>query len=308
LLKLDSESGKKHSVSSVVKRHFDLSVREPKEGIDLIIWPETSYPLLLSAEKMRKDKRFIPSAIKNVIRETGADVFFGGYDRAKGKTQGTFKSEYNSAFLISSSGEFVNSYHKHKLIPFGEGLPFGPLNQFLSRYINNISFFAKGDTFPLFETKNDSSFISAICYEILFSSFIRNYLNGLNKQPQFLINLTNDSWYGDTLEPYQHLFLSHWRAIEFDIPIIRMTNTGISSILYPDGREDKRTNLFKKVSKDYTFIYKSKRVPTFFQKWGLMPLCLLSIILISLQGLIHIFEKKKFALQPRKEKPSFKRS
>ncbi len=308
LLKLDSESGEKHSVSSVIKRHFDLSTREPKEGIDLIIWPETSYPLLLSADKMKKDKRYIPPAIKSVIKETGADIFFGGYDRAKGKAQGTFKSEYNSAFLISSEGEFVNGYHKHKLIPFGEGLPFGPLNQFLSRYIKNISFFAEGDTFPLFKTKKDSSFISAICYEILFSSFIRNYLNQLNEQPQFLINLTNDSWYGDTLEPYQHLFLSHWRAIEFDLPIIRMTNTGISSILYPNGEEDRRTNIFKKVSKDYTFVYKSERSYNFFQKLCLVGGYLLCLFLMAVQTLLHFFEKKKFDLQFRKEKPSFKRS
>ncbi|MEC7183543.1 MAG: apolipoprotein N-acyltransferase [Bdellovibrionota bacterium] len=252
-MKLDSESGKPHSILSVTQRYFKLSTQPLNSQPDLIVWPETSYPLLLSSSKMKENKNAIPIVIRTVASKMQSEVFFGGYDRVSNKVNRGYKSEYNSAFLVSKEGSFKNVYHKHRLIPFGEGLPFGPLNPFLSRYIKNISFFAEGKNFPLFKTSNQSSFISAICYEILFSSFIRKYLNKVQDNPHFLINLTNDSWYGDTIEPFQHLFLSHWRAIEFNLPIIRMTNTGISSILLPDGSEQKRTGVFKQVSKDYKF-------------------------------------------------------
>tara|TARA_Y100001954_G_scaffold238682_1_gene307586 strand:+ start:1445 stop:3130 length:1686 start_codon:yes stop_codon:yes gene_type:complete len=306
-MKLDSESGKPHSILSVTQRYFKLSTQPLNSQPDLIVWPETSYPLLLSSSKMKENKNAIPIVIRTVASKMQSEVFFGGYDRVSNKINRGYKSEYNSAFLVSKEGSFKNVYHKHRLIPFGEGLPFGPLNPFLSRYIKNISFFAEGKNFPLFKTSNQSSFISAICYEILFSSFIRKYLNKVQDNPHFLINLTNDSWYGDTIEPFQHLFLSHWRAIEFNLPIIRMTNTGISSILLPDGSEQKRTDVFKQVSKDYKFKYNSERQPTFFQKWGLLPLCLIVALLFLIQKVLLTINKKKH-IQFRKEKPALRRS
>ena len=306
-MKLDSESGKPHSILSVTQRYFKLSTQPLNSQPDLIVWPETSYPLLLSSIKMKENKNAIPIVIRTVASKMQSEVFFGGYDRVSNKINRGYKSEYNSAFLVSKEGSFKNVYHKHRLIPFGEGLPFGPLNPFLSRYIKNISFFAEGKNFPLFKTSNQSSFISAICYEILFSSFIRKYLNKVQDNPHFLINLTNDSWYGDTIEPFQHLFLSHWRAIEFNLPIIRMTNTGISSILLPDGSEQKRTDVFKQVSKDYKFKYNSERQPTFFQKWGLLPLCLIVALLFLIQKVLLTINKKKH-IQFRKEKPALRRS
>ncbi len=306
-MKLDSESGKPHSILSVTQRYFKLSTQPLTSKPDLIVWPETSYPLLLSSSKMRKNKNAIPVVIRSVASKMNSEIFFGGYDRVSNKVNRGYKSEYNSAFLISKEGNFKDVYHKHRLIPFGEGLPFGPLNPFLSRYIKNISFFAEGKSFPLFKTSNQSSFISAICYEILFSSFIREYLNKVQDNPHFLINLTNDSWYGDTIEPFQHLFLSHWRAIEFNLPIIRMTNTGISSILLPDGSEQKRTDVFKQVSQDYKFTYNSERQPTLFQKWGLLPLCLIVVLLFIIQKILLTMNKKK-DIQFRKENPALRRS
>ncbi len=306
-MKLDSESGKPHSVLSVTQRYFKLSTQPLTSKPDLIVWPETSYPLLLSSRKMKENKNTVPAVIRSVASKMQSEIFFGGYDRVSKKINRGYKSEYNSAFLISKEGDYKDVYHKHRLIPFGEGLPFGPLNPILSRYIKNISFFAEGKTFPLFKTSNQSSFISAICYEILFSSFIREYLNKVQDNPHFLINLTNDSWYGDTIEPFQHLFLSHWRAVEFNLPIIRMTNTGISSILLPDGSEQKRTDVFKQVSQDYKFKYNSERQPTFFQKWGLLPLCLLVALLFLIQK-AFLARNKKRGIQFRKENPALRRS
>ena len=86
-------------------------------------------------------------------------------------------------------------------------------------------------------------FLTSICYEALSSSLIRKHLNSVKSHPSFLVNLTNDSWYGNTSEPEQHLFLSKWRAVEFQMPLIRSANTGISSIISKQGLELKRTKL-----------------------------------------------------------------
>ncbi len=101
------------------------------------------------------------------------------------------------------------------------------------------------------------------------------------------MNHTNDSWYGDTAEPYQHLFLSKWRAIEFQLPLIRSTNTGISSVLYNDGSESKRLSIGEIGVLDLEIGLK-KSQETIYQRWGVLNFFLLFVILI---GIIWWLEK-----------------
>ena len=120
-------------------------------------------------------------------------------------------------------------------------------------------------------------FFSTICYELLKPKFIREYLNNLKERPHFMINLTNDSWYGKTMEPHQHLFLAKWRALEFNIPIIRSTNTGISSVVYADGTESKRLGVYKTGSLDLELLFGPNK-PTIYQSFGILPLFALWIL------------------------------
>lgn len=298
-LKLSSEGGSAQALSEVLEVYRELSL-EPSEigDIDLTIWPETAYPRLLSSRLMRETALFTPAFLLETVQSTGADLFFGGYDQASSNNQSQqfFESEYNAAFMLRNGGTLQDVYHKNILIPFGESLPFGPFNSLLSQYITNISFFAKGSYFPLFLTAQKDPFITAICYEILFSSFVRKYLNQVEHNPLFLINLTNDSWYGDTSEPYQHLFLTKWRALEFNLPIIRMTNTGISSVIYPDGSESDRLMIFEKGKLDVP-LELSYRDPTLFQRFGFLLTFFLSLLLMLLSLMIEkIFPKERIPL------------
>lgn len=288
-LKLSSEKG--FSLFEIYSRYRDLSLRssvsKSAQAVDLIIWPETAFPKLLSSGLMKISDSAIPPLFKEIISDTKAHMLIGGYDMAPSDSV-SFESEFNSAFFFNSDSNFVDAYHKRILIPFGEHLPFGPLNPWLSTIIKNVAFFAEGTTYPLFETKNGAKFINAICYEILFSSFVRGYLNE-KPEAQFLVNLTNDSWYGDTAEPHQHQFLTHWRAVEFNLPIVRSTNTGISSILFPDGSESKRLQMFSAESDDFE-LQIINREQTVYEKWGEIP----TIALISFLLLIaFIFDRKK---------------
>ena len=277
--KVDSKGGGVLSLNYVSRTYYELSTLPGEFSPDLIIWPETAFPLLLDTRKMKIAKREVPSVVRQVIRDTNAEIFMGGFG-AKGNERSFFETEYNSAFLFGQDTLLKDYYHKIKLIPFGEKLPFGFLNKYIGRYIDNISYFAQGDRYTLFTTKDDVPFISALCYEILFPRFIRYYLNQTEVQGDFIINLTNDSWYGDTVEPHQHLSLAKWRAVEFNIPIVRMTNTGITSLIFPDGSESRRTSIHKKEILDLE-LSTQPRKKTPYQKYGIWGLILLSFLLNS---------------------------
>lgn len=291
-LKIDSERGSLNSIKSVFDSYHFLSTDGISSPLDLIIWPETAFPTLLFSEGLKNNKDFPPPPlIDSIIQKTNAELFIGGYDSTQ-KADSEYKTDYNSAFFFGQERYLKEVYHKMLLIPFGEGLPFGPLNSYLSSIITNISYFAEGDTYTGFKNKDGHPFVSVICYEILFSSFVADMLNHQKDEAQFLINLTNDSWYGETAEPFQHLFLTKWRALEFNLPIIRSTNTGISTIIYPDGSESKRLGVGEKTYMDVDFKF-SPRTKTLFQQVGIFGVVFVAFIL----GLIELAFKRKAFFQ-----------
>lgn len=296
-LKLSSESGGMAAQREVYDIYYSLTRVEEREPLDLIVWPETAWPTGQSSEFMKKNLAVQPY-FRTLLEKTNADLFFGGYDQIN-SVIGTFENEYNSAFYLKNKTYFSDVYHKIRLIPFGETLPFGPLNAKLSELTKNVSFFAKGEKFTLFEMDNGHNFISAICYEILFSDFIREYLNSQKKPVHFLINLTNDSWYGNTSEPWQHLFLARWRSLEFNIPIIRSTNTGITTVISPNGQFQKYLGVNEQTILDVD-VPLFNRTPTYYEKYGRIPLLILMgavlilhLVFNKLQGLVFKFIPKE---------------
>lgn len=273
-LKIESENGSYATSSQVIEKYKDLSLKEFK-NLDLIIWPETAYPYSIIPSKSKIIDTMVPDVFKEISKRMDAQIIFGGYETVH--TRNLFMSDYNTAFHISKDGNLLKTYNKQILIPFGETLPFGSLNKFLAPLIKNISFFATGAKFTQFNLKKKIKAMATICYEILKPDYVRTYLNNINNDVDLMINLTNDSWYGKTQEPFQHLFLSKWRAVEFNIPIIRSTNTGITSVIYSDGTESKRTNLFNSENLDLSLkLYERK--DTFFYKYGIITLYLFFLI------------------------------
>jgi apolipoprotein N-acyltransferase len=289
-LKITSERGEVNSLKSVFDNYYDLSTGPSTKPLDLIIWPETAFPTLISSDLMKRNNDLkIPGTLSQIIEKTQAELFIGGYDLKPSEGADDPQSQYNAAFLFGSDQKLKEVYRKIHLIPFGEGLPFGPLNGPLSKVLTNVSYFAEGKTFPLFKTQNGTPFISVICYEILFSNFLREFLNNQSTTPQFLINLTNDSWYGDTAEPHQHLFLAKWRAIEFNLPLIRSTNTGITTIIMPDGSESPRLTFEEKKVLDVE-MKMFTRESTIYQKFGLFMTLLLAA---AFYGVERFISRKK---------------
>lgn len=284
-LKVDAEKGTYASVGEVISRYGKLSLEDSKEKLDLILWPETAYPYSIDRDKKNIELTEIPSLFQDIAQKHDADLFIGGYDH-KYTRDDYYLSEYNTNFHISPEGNLKDAYHKHILIPFGETLPLPDfINEKLAKYLRNISFFARGDNYPLFEIKNGMRFINTICYEVLKPEFVRDYLNSIDKRPHALINLTNDSWYGDTSEPEQHLFLTLWRAIEFDLPIIRSTNTGISTVVDIHGQELTRLGVGKTGNLDYT-LKTQLHHETIYQKFGILMFLILFALIFLFQNIL----------------------
>ncbi|MBC7714815.1 MAG: apolipoprotein N-acyltransferase [Rhizobacter sp.] len=293
-IKLDSERGSQNSLKSVYDTYYFLSTDNVTAPKDLIIWPETAFPGLFFSQMMKANHHYpIPPLMTDIMAKTGAELFIGGYDSTPKQNGENYQSDYNTALHFSNEGYLKEVYHKMHLIPFGEGLPFGPFNKFLSGIITNISYFAEGDTYTGFTTRAGQHFVSVICYEVLFPHFVADMLNNQKNEAQFLVNLTNDSWYGETAEPYQHLFLSKWRALEFNLPLIRSTNTGITTVIYPDGSETKRLGVGEKTYLDLD-VEIAPRTRTLFQVVGVFGVIGVFFILCLVE---LAFKRKTFFKQ-----------
>lgn len=281
MLKLQSERGYHLAVDAVLSGYERLSLQGPPT--DLVIWPETSYPKFISAQAPEDMANYHPR-LSRFLQQLQTPLFFGGYieipwEEGQNISE-NFEDVYNSAIYINPNLKIEATYHKQKLIPFGETLPFPRLiNQWLAKHLPAVSFFASGKIPMTFHFKHNFKANALVCYEVLFSSLVRDQLNKLDLAPDFMINLTNDSWYGPTSEPHQHKFLAHWRALEFQAPVIRSTNTGITSVLYSDGEESEQLKWNELRALDISMSKRSTDVATLFQRFGHWPLFIGAFIL-----------------------------
>lgn len=287
-LKIDSEKGETHSVEAVLNRYEQLSLKPAAEKLDLIVWPETAYPYPIYTDPNNIIASQVPTLFSKIVFEQNTPVLFGGYDHFRDNENGSYyKTEFNAALFINTLGQLERVYHKHILIPFGETLPFGFLNEMISPYIDQMAFFQEGTSKTLFETENNIKFITTICYEILRPEFLREYLNQTSKSPNVMINLTNDSWYGNTLEPELHLFLARWRSAEFFLPTLRSTNTGVSVYIDEFGSEIKRLGYEKTGNLDISVrFFPQLAIKTIFQQYGILVIFAICMILFIFHALL----------------------
>ncbi|MFH2037760.1 MAG: apolipoprotein N-acyltransferase [Candidatus Zixiibacteriota bacterium] len=223
-----------------------LAVEASKEDPGLIIWPETAAPAYPNYELgyLRM--------LQQTARRSGASNIFGALDQEQ--NDGKRKS-YNSAFQISELGEKNGVYHKIKLVPFSERSPYQEeipflTRDFLQKYITAIethdvqwwSNFYSGDSIVLFEF-DSIQYVPLICYECAFPEFVRE---SILKGASFLVNITNDTWFGYTPGPFQHLRIALMRAVENRIWLARCANTGISAVVDPYGRIRTRGELYER--------------------------------------------------------------
>jgi apolipoprotein N-acyltransferase len=149
---------------------------------------------------------------------------------------------YNSVITL---GESEAIYHKHHLLPFGEYLPLQPLSGWVldQLQIPLGNFAAGGDRQPLLKA-GGYPFVTTICYEDAFGELVSRQVG----QAAYLVNVTNDAWFGDSAQPYQHMQMAQMRALETGRYMVRATNTGVSGFILPNGKISKQAALFTRTT------------------------------------------------------------
>jgi apolipoprotein N-acyltransferase len=201
---------------------------------DLIIWPETSLPFYVRLEPA-KLLRFL-----GLVKEIGIPIL-AGYPDARLSTGGTALT-YNAAGLVRPNGTFAAQYEKMHLVPFGERIPFQEVMPFLGKIDLGQAEWTPG-TDPVVFTGGGGTFGVMICFESIFPDHARTLaLEGA----QYLVNITNDEWFGKTAGPVQHADMAILRSVELGRATARCANTGISMFVDPYGRVSGATPLFER--------------------------------------------------------------
>ena len=200
------------------------SAKTPVSEVDYVIWPESALPFFLMEQPGAL------AAIAAALPEK-ASLITGALRRQPGLDDD--QDVYNSVYLLGPDGTVIDSYDKMHLVPFGEYLPKERWLQALGleQLTAQKSGFAAGSRHKLLDTLDGTRLLPLVCYEIAFSREILQFPDGAD----WIVNVTNDAWFGTSTGPSQHLHLARMRAVETGLPIIRVANTGISAVIDAKG-------------------------------------------------------------------------
>ena len=205
-----------------------LARRAAEEKPALIVWPETALPFFL-----RREPELGPR-VRRFIEGVGIPTLTGSPDLREDRLL------YNTAFLLSGDGEIHGRYDKRHLVPFGEYVPLQTIFFFLDKLVVGIGDFGRGRAATVFSL-DGMRFSVMICYEVIFPSEVREFVQG---GAAFLVNITNDAWFGRGGAPYQHLAMAAMRAVENGTYLVRAANTGVTAVIAPTGEILAQTEIF----------------------------------------------------------------
>lgn len=238
-----------------------------------LIWPESAVPFLLA------DTPEALNAISDLL-PPGATFITGAARGERRETSDGGLSVYNSLFVMNDQAQILNVYDKVHLVPFGEYLPFQEtLESFgLSQLTRIRGGFTAGAGTRLLEVPGLPDFVALICYEIIFPEQIRES----GTKPGWLLNVTNDAWFGNSAGPHQHFHLARVRAVEQGLPLVRAANNGISAVLDPYGRIVAR--LPRNTARAMDSALPASLPGTVFSRWGglILPASLFAALLLWL--------------------------
>ena len=207
-----------------LKMHHEVSRELIQKGAELVVWPESSYPYSFNRAMERDWPEGHPY---RVMKGIDVPVFFG---------VGTYSRDepypFNSAYMMEPDGRITGRFDKNFLLIFGEYIPFYEQIPSFKKWFPAASNFSRGTevtTFPFKEYRLGP----LICYEDIIPAFTRRVAA---LRPHLLVNITNDAWFGSTSEPYEHMALSVYRAVELRTGMVRAVNTGVSAFIDASGR------------------------------------------------------------------------
>lgn len=254
------------------QRQLDFTATPPAAGQpppDLVIWPESAIPWSL---------HHADSALSEIAAAGGTARVALGARRVDGARI------YNAMVALGPGGLVEQSYDKHHLVPFGEYMPFGDLLANLGIYglaARDGNGYSAGPGAALMDFGALGKALPLICYEAVFAHDV----NAAPERPSFLIQITNDAWFGKAAGPRQHLAQARMRAIEQGLPLARAANTGISAMIDPYGRILQALPL-----NEAGFVDAALPVPlppTLYARMGDLPITALVLLALLVAGAIR---------------------
>jgi apolipoprotein N-acyltransferase len=217
----------------ILRRYFDLSERATSpdrsgvRDVTHLIWPESAFPFILSRD---------PQALSEIVDflGSGATLITGAARREDGSPPRYF----NSIEIVGRGGLSAQRYDKQHLVPFGEYMPFASLLEraHITQLVDIPGGFEPGSGPRILHVPGLPDAMPLVCYEAIFPIEFGGLMSGADR-PIWLLNVTDDAWFGLTPGPYQHFAQARLRAIELGVPLVRDANSGISAVLDGFGRE-----------------------------------------------------------------------
>lgn len=256
----------------------DIYYRITKEhqDRDLIVWPEAAVPYVYTQQSDHYD------SLDFLLRRTNTTLVFGSLHAAADS------AIYNSILVAGAGAPRIQPvYAKKTLVPFGE---YVPMQKFVNAWLPSLSLtnfnLAAGQD-PRAFSVGDWRIAPSICYEITQGDYIAR----LARDAHFLITLSNDSWFGDSLGPHQHMHLARMRAVENQRYLIRSTNNGITALVAPNGKILSRLAQFQQGTLTKTLSLHQGRTP--YQLSGDLPIIFISLIFSLVSFLFYRRALKK---------------
>jgi apolipoprotein N-acyltransferase len=217
-LKWNPELRRSHIIKQLA---MSRAIVDPEKQPTHVIWAETAVPYIIKET---------PGLLKTLgLAAPPGGLLLTGAPRSSSRASKPPRL-WNSLFAISPHGQIVATYDKFHLVPFGE---YVPLRDFLpfNKLTAGRQDFSPGPGVKTFKINGLPPVSMLICYEVIFSSRVV-----ANERPSWLLNITNDGWFGSTSGPYQHFAAARLRSVEEGLPLVRVANTGISGVIDSYGR------------------------------------------------------------------------
>lgn len=252
------------NLTSHVNLSRDYNGFEP----DIILWSEASVTVPYNIASVRQ---LMQSAIiyPNSVLITGGVSYID-------------KKLYSSLYSVNQSGDLLFEYHKAHLVPFGEYIPFRTIFPFVKKLTHGFLDYTPGKMGEVFNISNLNLTIRPlICYESIFPR------EAITRDADVIINLTNDTWYGNSAGPYHHFHMARMRAVENGIPLVRVANSGISAIIDPLGKVIGEAGLLSRMDVIDNYLPKKLENSTFYVKFQELTLLILLLYFGVITKLIY---------------------
>ena len=253
-------------LSTFLRLSAEAAEQEPRPT--LIIWPETATGSYLR----RQGEQAV--AVLGFARRSGVPVFTGTPDWQLGR--GGKVEQVNGALMFAAGGGIGPIYAKRHLVPFGERMPFQWLFPALGRMELGQAEWTPGRSTVLFPSEA-GPFSCLICFESIFPDLARE---DVRAGARWLVNITNDEWFGNSAALYQHAALAPFRAVENHVPLARCANTGLTMLVDANGRVTQRLPVWRPAVLSGTV--GAPGLPTLFTRFGDWPGMLSFVVTLAL--------------------------